>query len=422
MAFKQASPIDMVGLEILNVRLQNLAGAPSSPGVGQVWFDTTLQTLLFRTSTTTVDLRARAAHTGTQLASTISDFDTQVRLSRPEQLALPTATFSLNNQKIASLANGTLSGDAVNYAQLQAVLAQITLTRLDQLAAPTSSVNLNTQKITNLANGTLSGDAVNFSQLQAVTTGVTSTRLDQFAAPTAPVNFGSQKLTNVANGTNAQDAATYGQLLNAINGMDWKQSVRATSTGNVSLAAPGATLDGVTLAVNDRVLLKNQSTASQNGIYVWTGAAAALTRTADAVQGTLTADAAVFVEEGTQADTQWRLTTDGIITVDTTAQTWAQIGAAVSYTNGAGLTLTGNVFAIDTAVVVRKFAATIGDGSTTNIAVTHNLGTLDVTVGVYEVSTGAEIGCDKTRTNVNTVTIGFAIAPTAGQYRVVVHA
>lgn len=67
-----------------------------------------------------------------------------------------------------------------------------------------------------------------------------------------------------------------------------------------------------------------------------------------------------------------------------------------------------------------RVAQDVGDGSSTSIAVTHNLGTLDVLVQVFRKSDGAQVECDVTRTSTNVVTLGFAVAPTAAQYRVVI--
>jgi hypothetical protein len=87
-----------------------------------------------------------------------------------------------------------------------------------------------------------------------------------------------------------------------------------------------------------------------------------------------------------------------------------------------GIVSNANDVAIDTAVVVRKYAVAIGDGTATSITVTHNLNTQDVTVGVYSAtSTFDEVECDIQHTTVNTVTLLFSVAPTAGQYRAVVH-
>lgn len=110
---------------------------------------------------------------------------------------------------------------------------------------------------------------------------------------------------------------------------DYKGSVRAATTANISLSAPGATIDGVSMVLNDKFLIKNQSTASQNGIYVWKGAASTATRHPDSDIGKLTAGAQVFVSEGTaNGDTAFVLTTDDPITVGSTALVFEAMAVA----------------------------------------------------------------------------------------------
>lgn len=111
----------------------------------------------------------------------------------------------------------------------------------------------------------------------------------------------------------------------------WKQPVRAASTGNVTVASPGATIDGVSMAVQDRVLLKDQSTASQNGIYVWLGAAVAMTRAADFTSGTMALGGTVFVSEGTvNADRIYKCTTNATITIGSTSLVFANATGSIS--------------------------------------------------------------------------------------------
>jgi hypothetical protein len=202
--------------------------------------------------------------------------------------------------------------------------------------------------------------------------------------------------------------------------------------------ANGQVIDGVTLATGDRILIKDQATGSENGIYT-VNATGAPTRGTDAdTAAEITASFAVFVEEGTaNADSGYTLTNNGTVTVGTTALVFTQFTGLGQITAGAGLTKTANTLdvgagtgitvnandvAIDTAVVVRKYAVAIGDGTSTSITVTHNLNTRDVTVGVYDAaSTYDEVMCDIQHTTVNTVTLLFSVAPTAGQYRAVVH-
>lgn len=235
------------------------------------------------------------------------------------------------------------------------------------------------------------------------------------------VNGAGQRAQNFGAASSPSDLVTLAQLQALINGVGWHQAVIAGSTGNVSLTAPGTALDGITLTNGQRILLKNQTTGSQNGIYVFNGSSAALTLAADSVQGELTGGAAVYVESGTtNADTAWTLITDDPITIGTTSLSFAQFGGGVAYTAGTGLTLIGTQFAVDTTKVVRKYAQNVGDGSSTTVTVTHSLGTLDIEGQVYLISSGETVECDFLRTGANTVSLTFAVAPASGAYRVVI--
>jgi len=107
----------------------------------------------------------------------------------------------------------------------------------------------------------------------------------------------------------------------------WKEPVRAASTGNLSISAPGATIDGVTMAAQDRFLAKDQTAGAENGIYIWLGAAVAAVRAPDFSSGSQAVGAAVFVSEGTvNADRIYACTTNATITLGTTALTFAEVG------------------------------------------------------------------------------------------------
>lgn len=114
-----------------------------------------------------------------------------------------------------------------------------------------------------------------------------------------------------------------------ISALDWKQSVRVTSTANVTLASPGM-IDSVSLEDEDRVLLKDQTNSAQNGLYIYY-AANGLIRSSDALQDILTCGAAVYVDEGTvNAETVWFLKTNNPIVVDTTGLVWKSIRSITS--------------------------------------------------------------------------------------------
>lgn len=250
------------------------------------------------------------------------------------------------------------------------------------------------------------------------------------------IDLAAQRAVNLADGTNPTDATTLQQMQAFVRGLSWKAAARAASTANVTLTAPGATIDGVTLVANDRVLLKNQTAPAENGLYLWTGAAAALTRTTDANTGALLSGAAASVTEGTvNADKVFTQNADAI-TLGTTAVNFVQLGgAAASYLAGGGLSLSGQTFAVvagsgiiadgvstrvDYSIVARKLSVSIGNGALTAITVAHNFGTRDVQVTVYDTATFDEVVPDVNHVDVNNVVVTFATAPAAGAFRVVV--
>lgn len=110
----------------------------------------------------------------------------------------------------------------------------------------------------------------------------------------------------------ANDHATTKQYVdNLVNGNQWKNPARVCSGGsNITIASPGATIDGTAMAVDDRVLLLDQTVTTENGLWVWNGAAVPLTRPADYASGSFQPAAAVFVEEGTCADNAYVATAD----------------------------------------------------------------------------------------------------------------
>lgn len=269
-------------------------------------------------------------------------------------------------------------------------------------------------------------------------TQVRTNRLDQLAAPTADVSLNSHKLTGVSTPVSSTDAANKGYVDTAVTGLSWKQAVRAASATNVVLASAvenGDTFGGVTLVTGDRVGLFGQTAPAENGLYV-VNASGAPTRTTDADVAAELLGAAVMVEEGTNQNTQWIMTTDGAITVNTTGLTWTQFGGGTTYTAGAGLTLASTTLAVgqgtgiivnpddiavDPTYVVRKYAANIGNGALTTITVNHALNTTDVTFSIKTVSDGSIVYADVIVVDANNISVTFDVAPTTNQYRVTVH-
>ena len=206
------------------------------------------------------------------------------------------------------------------------------------------------------------------------------------------------QLRNVADPSGTGHVATYDwvntQLSSLTNGLSWKAPVKAKSTSNLAGALSGAvftctanaqqTLDGVLIALNDRVLLAAQTDQTQNGVYVCTAKGdaragseeqAVFTRATDADSADDLKACAIFVEQGsTAADTAYVQTTDAL-TLGTSNIVFAQFSSAGEIVAGTGLSKSGNTLSAsvdDTFIEVEAGALTVKDGSITAAKVATN--------------------------------------------------
>jgi phage-related tail fiber protein len=182
-------------------------------------------------------------------------------------------------------------------------------------------------------------------------------------------------LTLAADPTTALQAATKQYVDNAITGLDFKQSVRATTTANITLSGT-QTIDGVALNAGDRILVKDQTTPSQNGIYVV--AAGSWSRAIDADNspaGEVTAGMYAFVEEGTTyASSGWVLATANPITLGTTNLSFLQFNGLGQLTAGTGLTKTGSTLSITASGVTAGTYSSVTVDTTGRVTAATNPG------------------------------------------------
>ncbi len=251
---------------------------------------------------------------------------------------------------------------------------------------------------------------------------------------------GVRRIVNLPDPTDNLHAVNKQYLDNALaslaRGLNWKDNVRVMATGNVNIASPPSTLDGVTLAVNDRILLASQTDAKENGIYVYNGSGQALTRSSDANTTDSLIGAVVLVTEGTvNAGTAWRQTTPVPI-IGTNNIVWEAFGSvsqATETTSGIIRIATQtevNAGTIDNAAVtplklatytarIRKFSGTFGDTSNTIYDIAHNMGTDVVVAAVYYASTNKLAWCDITLLDSNTIRVTLEAPPGTNALRIV---
>jgi len=425
MARKFLVSIDLSKNELQNAVIQNLATAPATPSAGQIYYNT-VDNQLYIYNGTRWEVAGNAVQSGLLAARPAANsvdagtiyYATDTYLfyySDGSSWTQTNAFGSVTAQTSYGASSG--NGSATTYA------------RADHTHG-TPALGTSTP---NAVSG-ITGNAGSAS---------TPSKEDHTHAftPASDLSMAGFKLTSLGTPTASTDAANKSYVDSVAQGLDTKASVVAATTTNGTLAtafANGQVVDGVTLTTSDRILIKNQTDQTVNGIYT-VNASGAPTRSTDMDAGSEFPSAYVFVEQGTvNADTGW-VCTNNSVTLGSTNIVWAQFSGAGTYTASDGVLLTGSNFTgvvaasgglsvgatgflLDTTIAVRKYAVSVGDGSATSYTVTHNLSTKDVTVAVYDNSAPfAEVLCDVQHTSTSAITLLFSVAPTSNQYRVVVH-
>jgi uncharacterized protein YjbI with pentapeptide repeats len=283
-----------------------------------------------------------------------------------------------------NVTTGKLADSAVTTAKITD--ANVTAAKLAADSVETAKIVDQAVTSAKIANDTIvnadinSAAAIDQSKISGLTTDLGNKLALAGGTMSGAIAMGTNKITGLGEPTSAQDAATKSYVDTTVQGIDWKASVRAATTANVTLASAlenGDVLDGVTLATGNRVLVKDQSTASENGIYV-VASSGAPTRSIDADTGAeVTSNFAVFVEEGSvNADSGFTLTNNGAITIGTTSLVFTQFTGLGQIVAGTGLDKTGNTLDIDSTVVTLTGTQTLTNKTLTSPTLTTpDLGT-----------------------------------------------
>lgn len=434
---KFSAQVDLRKIPVLNIVVESSASAPTSPLNGQLWYDTSVNVL-------------KAYQNGAWTTYAALDGSSKVALAN-----LPVAT------------SGTNSATQIVRADDSRLADQRIPTDGSVTGGSGAGAKIATSTITDVNVATANKDgAAATASLRTLGTGAAQAfpgngRLDQLAAPTANVSLNNLRITNLAASVSASDAVNRAELDAARQGYaGTKDPVRVAVAANVNLAAPGTSLDGVTMAVNDRFLATAQTTTTQNGIYVYNGSASAATRATDAdATGEIRDGTTVAVAEGTKAGSIYIQTATPSGAPGAWTESWVQFNTGgTAYLGGAGLVLTGNTFdvvAADTSITVNADSITVGlvpvnkggtnsttaAGARTNLGatgkyaqdlaaltagvestVTHSLGTTDVIVQFTSNTGGArwEEHFDWRVNDANSIIVKSDIAYASGAYRVVV--
>lgn len=204
--------------------------------------------------------------------------------------------------------------------------------------------------------------------------------LNSIGIPNGDVSLNSNKITNLATPTQSTDAATKAYVDAVSESLHIHASAVAATTANIAISTAleaGDVIDGVTLVAGDRVLVKNQTTASENGIYVVQSSGAAI-RAADFDQpAEVDGGDFIFITGGTVNDnTGWVQTSTGVSTIGTDPIYFTQFSGAGTFLAGNGLDLIGNTFSINTGVTVDLSTSQVLTNKSLNLANNTLTGTL----------------------------------------------
>lgn len=334
---KVLSQYDLSKIPVKGLVPESGTSAPTSPAPGQMWYDTNTNLFKVYENGAWVFLSKDTTYPqGLAGDITVASPDNTV-LSSWTALALRNAIDAL--QKVTSVAG---RAGAVTLTKSDVGLANV-----DNTSDANKPVSSATQTALNakapLADPVFTGDPQAPTRSQGDNDTSIATTAFVVAATAPKANLASPAFTGtptVPTPTTGTGIANKDYVDGAIQGLDAKNSVRVATTANITLSGT-QTIDAVAVAAGDRVLVKDQSTASQNGLYIV--ASGAWSRAADMDTWAEVPGSFVFVEDGSNnVDTGWISTANAGGTLGTTAITWTQFSASGTVTASTGLTKVGN--------------------------------------------------------------------------------
>ena len=460
MAKQFLTGLDLNKNELLNARIQNLSTAPSSPVSGQVYYNTSDNAIylydgsawqqvaigadaaantdeltegstnLYFTDERAQDAVATALTGGTQTNISVTYDDASntfsfvaengVADSDTDDLTEGATNLYYTDARVDSYVSGSMDTDDLSegatnlyftnarargaistgddYIDYNSSTGAITLDTAN--AATVAYVDQEVSDVNNTINGLTTTDIAEGTSLYYTDA---RARL-AVASGDDTLSYNSSTGVFTANtSTLALKSYVDSQVSASAQGLDVKGSVRVATTANITLSGT-QTIDGVSLSAGDRVLVKDQTDGTENGLYLVVDGGA-WTRTTDADSDSeVTAGLFTFVTEGTSyADTGWVVSTNDDITVGTTAIAFTQFSGAGQYSGGDGLTLSGTTFAVGGTTDRITVSADAVD-----IASTYEGQSSIVTVGTITTGTwnGTTVGVEYGGTGVTSLASG----------------
>lgn len=301
----------------------------------------------------------------------------------------------------ATITGGTINGAVIGGSSAQAITGTNVTATVGFTGPLTGAVTGNvTGNVTGAVTGNVTGNLTGNVTGNVTAASGTSTFNNVTISGSLDMDSGtSATITGLANPVNDSDAANKGYVDALAQGIDAKASCVVATTANITLSGT-QTIDGIAVSVGDRVLVKDQTSQANNGIYLV--ASSTWTRTTDANTWDELVAAFTFIEKGTtQANNGYISTITAGGTLGTTAVTFAQFSGAGQVIAGAGLTKTGNTLDVGTASSSRIVV------NSDNI----DLAASGVTAGTYKSVTADAYGRITAGTNPTTLS-GFGITDT----------